>query len=388
MEDYVTYSLLLENQNSEPYYDKIRKFTDEVLDDASKNLYKNVKEFSGFLKEYKLEEIRSVEEYYLELLSFGLLWKTYGKTAVRIKKAPFLTLAKMAEWRKHNRKLKPAIDFTRGILVTLFLLPKTDNIKSTNLPSLQDIDRLCLWLEATGEFREQAFRFIRWRAYWEMMTKERWEEGCKTVFKFVEWFISRAKEEIGEYTENVANFLTESGNRYRWREDRVQCSRTREEYHLNMVGAEIMNRAFRNDFLNTDTKVLLVPGCMRFNIEKCKAKRVKEGLICRNCDNKCFVNKYREMCVKNGFEVFIIPHASDLSLWAPKPDRPKRGVVAVACTTTLVEGGWELKRYGVCAQCVLLDYSGCKKHWHREGLQTNLNIRELKRKLNELNERE
>ncbi|MEJ2636983.1 MAG: DUF116 domain-containing protein, partial [Calditrichia bacterium] len=76
---------------------------------------------------------------------------------------------------------------------------------------------------------------------------------------------------------------------------------------------------------------------------------------------------------------YIIPHASDLSLWSPRPGRPRRGVIASACVTTLVEGGWELKRYGVPAQCVLLDYSGCKKHWHCEGFPTALNVRELKR---------
>ena len=385
MENYVTYSLTLSNHNSEGYYQCIREFTDEVIEYASKYLLTNVAEYTDFIQNYKLEEIRSYDEYYFELLCFGLLRETYGKIALNTRTVPFHTLARMAEWRKHNSKLKPAIDFVRGILITLFLLPKTDdNDKTFSIPTLQDIDRLCLWLEATGEFREQALRFIRWRAYWETMSRKRWEAGCIAVFKFVDWFKSRSNAVLGEYTENVANFLTESGNHYNWREDRVQCTRIRDEYHLNMVGAEIMNRAFRRDFLETDTKVILVPGCMRTNTEKCKAKRVKEGLVCLNCDSKCNVNKLRGMGVRNNFEVFIIPHASDLSLWAPKPGKPKRGVVAIACVTSLVEGGWELKRYGVCAQCVLLDFSGCKKHWHKEGMQTNINIEELNRKLNNI----
>jgi hypothetical protein len=84
---------------------------------------------------------------------------------------------------------------------------------------------------------------------------------------------------------------------------------------------------------------------------------------------------------KHNFDVYIIPHASDLSLWSPKEGSPKRGVIASACVTTLVEGGWELKRYDVPAQCVLLDYSGCKKHWCRQNnhLPTMFNVRELKR---------
>lgn len=379
MQNPVTYSLALSNQNSEEYYNRIRVFADEVIDYALKQVKTNVDEFKEFVSEFRLEELRSDEEYYLELLSFGLLWKTYGRIALSIRRAPYLTLSRMAEWRKRHQKLKPAIDLTRGVLVTLFLLPRKDTMDFNNIPTLKEIDRLCLWLEATGEFKEQAMRFVRWRAYWESMPEERWAEGCKAVFSFVDWFTARANEEIGEYTENVEIFLSESEKHYVWREDRVQCSRTRDEYHLNMVGAEIMNRAFRKSYEETEIKALLVPGCMRININECKAVRIREGLKCEGCDSKCNVNKLREMGKKNDFEVFIIPHASDLSLWSPKPDKPKRGVVAVACVTTLVEGGWELKRYDVCAQCVLLDFSGCKKHWHKDGVPTFINIRELKR---------
>ena len=147
-----------------------------------------------------------------------------------------------------------------------------------------------------------------------------------------------------------------------------------------MVGAELLNRAFRSEYKKTEIKVVLVPGCMRGRSpNECEAKRVKEGLICQGCLSHCHVNQLRVMGKKHDFDVYIIPHASDLSLWGPTSNRPAYGVIASACVTTLVEGGWELKRYDVPAQCVLLDYCGCKKHWHHEGLITELNIRELKR---------
>jgi len=156
--------------------------------------------------------------------------------------------------------------------------------------------------------------------------------------------------------------------------------RSRDEYHLNMVGAEIMNRAFRADYRNTEAKALLVPGCMRARPEdECEGVRVPEGLRCTGCLPSCHVNQLREMGKRQNFEVYIIPHASDLRRWAPRPGRPRLGVIATACVTQLVEGGWELKRYDVPAQCVLLDYSGCKKHWCSEGIPTAMNIRELKR---------
>jgi hypothetical protein len=376
----VTYSLPAGGQNSEEYYRDIRQFADEVLDRASRSLLRTVDDFAGYVRTFRLEEARQTEEYVLELLSFGLLWNTYGGYALAVRRAPFVTMARMAEWRKKHQRAKPFIDLARGILVTLFLLPSRGRTKPARLPDLRDVDRLSMWLEATGEFREQALRFIRWRAYWETMDPEGRAAMGAAIFAFAGWFAGRAEAVLGKYTMHVEEFLGRAHNRYRWREDRVQCARSRAEYHLNMVGAEIMNRAFRSEFASSDTRAVLVPGCMRGRTEReCQAVRVAEGLLCGGCLAGCHVNQLRAMGNKRGFQVYIIPHASDLSLWSPRPAGPRRGVIASACVTTLVEGGWELKRYDVPAQCVLLDYSGCRKHWHPEGVATAMNVRELKR---------
>ena len=58
----------------------------------------------------------------------------------------------------------------------------------------------------------------------------------------------------------------------KYREDFLFCSRKEVEYHLNMVGAQIMNEAYRKEFLKTKEKGLLLPSCMRIKDEKnCKA---------------------------------------------------------------------------------------------------------------------
>lgn len=378
--DRMTYSLQHEGPNSEGYYHRVRAFTDEVLGQASTTVMSTVKEFMDYVRTYRLEDVRATEEYVLDLLSFGLLWNSYGGYALAVRRAPFITMARMAEWRKRHQQWKPAIDLARGILTTLFLLPKRGAKMPAALPVLRDVDRLCQWLEATGEFREQALRFVRWRAFWDTMPADQRAEMAARIFKFAGWFVVRSEEVLGQYTPHVNEFLAKARRRYRWREDRIQCMRSRAEYHLNMVGAEIMNRAFRADYRNTEAKALLVPGCMRALPDgECEAARVPEGLRCTGCTPSCHVNQLRERGKKQNFEVYIIPHASDLRRWSPRPGRPRLGVVAVACVTQLVEGGWELKRYDVPAQCVLLDYSGCKKHWHPEGIPTSLNIRELKR---------
>lgn len=211
-------------------------------------------------------------------------------------------------------------------------------------------------------------------------TPDQVAEMFKAIESFTFWFKEEAQKELGRYTENVDSFLKNAGEHYKWREDRISCTRSEEEYHLNMVGAELMNRALRREFEQTDSKAVLLPGCMRkLPAWECKATKVPGGLKCIGCTPGCKVNDIRQLGRKNDFQVYVIPHASDLSQWSPAKRKDNLGVVASACLTTLVEGGWELKRYGVAAQCVVLEYSGCKKHWHPEGIETGISTAELLR---------
>ena len=375
----VTYNLKTANSDSEEYYQEIRKFTDEVLLYAEKTISPFVDEFMSYIDKYKIEELRGKEEYILELLSFGILWRTYATYALAVKVAPFVTLSKMGEWRKKHQNIKPLIDFARGILMTAVLLPRNRK-ELTSLPNIEMIDKVCLWFEATGEFKEEALRFINWRAFWGTFNCEKFDANIKAIRQFTDWFESRSEEILGKYSENVNNFIRENKNKYLWREDRISCSRSRIEYHLNMAGAELMNRAFKKEFTETDTTAVLLPGCMRTHLDNnCNAVKEEKGLKCSGCTSSCRVNQLREMGKKKYFEVYIIPHASDLSLWSPKEGEEKCGVIASACVTTLVGGGWELKRYNVPAQCVLLEFSGCKKHWNAIGIPTEINNRELRR---------
>ncbi len=52
-------------------------------------------------------------------------------------------------------------------------------------------------------------------------------------------------------------------------------------------------------------------------------------------------------------------------------------IIGVACPLHLISGGWKSSGMGIPAQCVLLDYCGCKKHWDRDGIVTEINFKKL-----------
>jgi hypothetical protein len=77
-------------------------------------------------------------------------------------------------------------------------------------------------------------------------------------------------------------------------------------------------------------------------------------------------------------EVQIIPHASNFSRQLEQwKDQTGVGLIASACVLHLLQGGYEMKKLGIPSQCVFLDYCGCKRHWHEEGISTDLNLNQL-----------
>jgi len=77
-------------------------------------------------------------------------------------------------------------------------------------------------------------------------------------------------------------------------------------------------------------------------------------------------------------DVFLIPHSSTLSkflkFWQ---DKNETGIIGVAGILNLLTGGYKMQNHNIPSQCVFLDYCGCKKHWHDEGIPTRLNLQQL-----------
>jgi hypothetical protein len=145
-----------------------------------------------------------------------------------------------------------------------------------------------------------------------------------------------------------------------------------------MVGMEIMNRAFREAFLKAGQKIVFVPPCMAAPADgNCQAKDTPNGARCAHCTPGCQVNQVTKYGEKHGIQVFMIPDSfSPLEGSGKQPE--DLGVVGVSCPLTIISGGYEMKRFGIPAQGVLLDHCGCSWHWDPgKGIITEINFRKL-----------
>ncbi len=324
----ITYSLRGEQADSDCYYMDVQCFSAELLREAQERTGTLIADFLAFQARAGKEKPRGLPEYALELLNLGVLWQIYAG--------------------------------------------KDD--------SMDGLDRLVSWLGGSSRFERLARRLAPWRDYLAGLPDRERVSALEGVFSLAVWFDSNSREALGAYTAHVERFLAEIYPTYRGRDDEVLCGRRRVEYHLNMVGTEVLSRAFREAFLAAKRKIVVVPACMKARPDdECLADATPFGARCAGCTPGCHVQAVTRLGEENGFEVYMLPE--DLGVFRGGAGRLAQagsiGIVGVSCVLTNVDGGWQMRDLGVPAQGLLLDYCGCSYHWHPEGIATDLNHRQL-----------
>ncbi len=363
-----TYSLCNGKENSNRFYEDIASYGDRMVLQLKYHTQGIVKAFMDFVEGKSIEPLRGELEYSLEVLILGVFWKCYLSRAVALRQGESVILTKLSKLRQRHILKKP-VDSLRGILGTIYLSKEKEiNVKG----NLQNAVRLIDWLEATGEFKYEVKRLKNWLKFLHNRSDEEVSSIISKALELAKWFEVSSETVIGKYTQSVEDFRHKVEKEYRWREDFIFCGRKRLEYHLNMAGAEILNRAHRQAYLKTKKKLVLLPACMRLQQDKCRAFQGDAGYQCGGCNVQCTINEYTQLGRELGFQVYIIYHQSE----AFKNAEIKEGaigIIGVTCALNLIAGGFNAKDLGFVPQCVLLDYCGCRDHWTREGIVTCIN---------------
>lgn len=374
----ITYSLKAGERNSDRFYQKLAAFSDVVIAAGERRLESLVVPF-----EAQSQSEFSRPELVFDLLVLGVLWREYGSEAVKFSPLGQRVLAGLVSVRRSAPRLKPAADFLRGVFGWAFRLGDDGRGRAVPL-KLDSLSALIDWLEAAGEFKEEVLRIRSWQKFLSGQPDP--GSDLALVGEFAEWFAEASLDALGSYTPNVGRFLAKRHPRYRGREDYVFTGRKRVEYHLYMVGAEIMNRAFHEAYRRTEKRILFVPPCMSAPQDgKCQAVDTPLGERCAHCTPTCQVHQVTKLGEKMGVEVFMIPDSfSPLSSGGSGAARTDVGVIGVSCPLTITAGGWEMKGLGIPAQGLLLDHCGCSWHWDPgKGIVTEINFRKLREILGE-----
>ena len=227
------------------FYPQLFRFTNDVWLVARLHLGQHADQFYGHIKNEKSEVLRTADDYLLELVITGTLLENYYAKAQARPPWSFGLLMGLYRARKRYKKLKNRIDRLRGILSFWLLEGRSWDTGNWTLHGFQ---RLLNWLEATGEFSEEVRRLRQWMPYYRQRSAADFRSIIKSAVFVARYMNTKGEEELGAYTCKVPQFLSVQSASYRYREDYFFVTRARNEYYMNLFGAELMNRGMRNHF--------------------------------------------------------------------------------------------------------------------------------------------
>lgn len=360
--------------SSSGFYAEVSRFSDRLLEEIDSCAGATVRAYSEYAQSEVKEPPRSTGEYSIDLLTLGMAFRLYAGAALATPGWVVHACRALYRLRQQREQLKPAADLLRAWMLRVFFM--LNMRRKANRPlSPADLPRLIESLQATGEFEQEAARLDVWNSYFGSIRKAEAAYCIEAATRLFDWFQREADHALGVYTYGVPGFLSGEYAARGCREDQIFCGKQPVEYHLNMVAAEIMNRGLRPAFESKMEKVVLVPGCMRGPYDTfCRGRSTGTDMQCSACSPGCRVNRLTRLMRSLGAEVYVIPHSSGFSHWLERWQRsPQVSVVAIACMLNILPGGYEMRARGIASQCVPLDYPGCQKHWHADGIATGVN---------------
>jgi hypothetical protein len=367
----ITYSLHGDATTSDGYYRAIADLADQWMPGAQRTMADVIATFRVYRQHRKLTQ-RSDAEHTFELLALGVLMREHAVEASRWP-APAMWVMRQLIWLGGRQpRLEPLTKKLRGWVGWLgryWALARHGG--------RQGLPRLISWLRANGQ-ASQADRLDEWRRFLEPFTNASSGEVLSRAQALAEDFDRVSRSALGQYTEHVEFFRAEAAQCYRHRYDTELVTRTRLEYHLGMLGSEVLSRAQRERFQATRRRIVIVPPCMRALPDgQCKAVNTPLGARCQACTPACRINQATKLGEKRGFEVYMIPDQLARIGAAGGKAAGGVGMVGVSCALTNWSGGLDADKIGVPAQGVLLDYVGCSYHWDERGIPTEVNLRQL-----------
>jgi uncharacterized protein len=379
----ITYDLRDGKSNSNIFYSRIKEFSNEVLEYLTTNAEWLIVDYKEFILSNDKELIRSQGEYFIELLTIGMIWKRYLGASQKTPKFILLILIILYKMRKWLIVFKAPIDKIRGLLSSFYLASHLGEEAGIKTIKLNMFYNLVLWLKASGEFKDEVKRLKLWYEFFQMKDEQYFHKSIDCAIDIINWFGPISISHLGDYTKYLNEFLLNKYPLYNKREDVIFCGKEEIEYHLNMVASEIMNRGLKNKFENTLFKIVLVPSCMSNPEYSCKKIKKGEDILCSMCSQSCNINHLVKLGIRHNFMVNIVPHSSSFTKWLIKWKNSKdSGIIAIACLLNITPGGYEMRELNIPSQCILLDGCGCKKHWHKTGIPTEINENRLLEILN------
>lgn len=369
------YSLVKDGRDARFFYRDLARITNRVLDKGDM-LRDELKLYRRLLPR---NDASTDGELLLDLLILGVLRRRYlGSALVAPRFVLFLlhTVNRLRKLFSHSGFgwLRAILGRVKGALLYAAYRPRAP-IAPGDCPAWPTL--LYRWLSSVGDFDEEMIRLRPVFSYLNRVDERFLLSATQHVSRFVDWFEVHCETLLGKYMHSIDRYLEDVWPKRIGRVGYLLSGKSRVEYYLNMVGAEILGRRFSDSFAAARVRSLHVPSCMRRPEMWCHKTKTRYGYRCNRCTMDCPVAVLSEMTAKDNCDVYIVNHkTATYAKWERRKGK-NNGVIAVTCAPNILSEAFKGRRLGIPLQSAILDYSGCT-HWLRRPCVTNVYAKRIR----------
>ena len=153
---------------------------------------------------------------------------------------------------------------------------------------------------------------------------------------------------------------------------------SREQYYLFMTEIELTNRKNKQDFLNCNYKIALLPYCLREMLSNCKSVTDEIDYFCVGCSKNCYINKISTILKKHDIHPYIWMSGRLKSMVRKLIEKYGRtGVMGIACIVELANGMRSCRKEGIPVIGIPLNANRCIR-WMGDFYENSVDLEQLK----------
>jgi hypothetical protein len=180
-------------------------------------------------------------------------------------------------------------------------------------------------------------------------------------------FIQLGQEQLSGYLDRIIEYLCVLEQEDLSKRDDLELVQSSPERYLrHLLCVAVLNRLYREEFLKTDHRLIVLPECLKnYGPDICCKIERKNHSECAHCLADCQVNLVSETFVNNKTDLILEPEDVDKMATDWRAKHGTVGIVGVACILTLASGFKSTLKQKHPTQGVFLNYSSCGHHWNK-----------------------
>ncbi len=193
----------------------------------------------------------------------------------------------------------------------------------------------------------------------------------------VDSFIDAGRRDLAVYIEGVSDFVDSLDGEGKLERNALR-SKGPDEYIRNMLAVGVLSHIHRQEFLEADTRIIVLPDCLKnYGEEACCKADLGNATMCTQCNSNCLIFEAMERFADDRTTLVLEPEDMDAHFKEARQESGSVGIVGVACALTMLSGFHYTLKYNMPTQGVFLNYAGCSHHWSQPGINTNFSFRRM-----------